>query len=76
MPTVPTLTPAGAEIRKLRIQRGLSQAALARKIRRHPQTIRCIEDGRQSRASELLISQIAKALRADVEKITIAADAA
>jgi transcriptional regulator with XRE-family HTH domain len=73
MPVIPTFTPDGEKIRKLRIERGLSPTELATEIRRHPQTIRRIEGGRQSRVGELLISQIATALDTKVDKITVAA---
>lgn len=70
MPLVPVLIPDGDEIRRRRLHLGLSPVDLGKKIRRHSQTIRRIETGRQRLASELLMHQIARALGADVADIT------
>jgi DNA-binding XRE family transcriptional regulator len=75
MPLVTTLVPDGAEIKARRLELGLSPVELGKKIRRHSQTIRRIETGRQPVASELLMHQLARALGATVEDITKAAHA-
>ena len=55
MALVRTVTPDGEEIYQRRVDQVLTAAALARKIGRHPQTIRAIESGRLKSVSEILI---------------------
>jgi len=71
MPPVRTVKPDGLKIRRLRNQRGITVGGLAAAIGRHPQTVTNIE-GQSRDASEVLISQIAKALQ--VEPAELVAD--
>ena len=70
MPQVPCVIPDGDEIRARREELNLTPADFARTLRRHPQTIRRIESGRQAKVSRVLIRQIARALNTDAESIT------
>lgn len=68
MPLVRTVQPDGEAIRALRVRRGLTARSLAAKIGRSGQAISNIESGRRT-ASEVLINQIANALKVDVSEL-------
>lgn len=70
MARVRTVTPDGKRIRELRLELGLKPDELAAQIRRHPQTIRRLERGAIETASETLIAQVARALKAKSSDIT------
>lgn len=69
MPQVPTLRADGPAIRARRRALGLTATELAKKIRRHHQTIRRLEDGRRQAASVDLMHQIAWALDTSVDEL-------
>jgi DNA-binding XRE family transcriptional regulator len=62
MPRVRTLTPDGERIRAFRVRLGLGQMALSERIGRDRTTITKLETGWITKASELLIWQVAAAL--------------
>jgi len=68
MPPVRTIKPNGAELRRLREERGITVPQLARKIGRHPQSIWNIE-GREPNTSKVFMHQIANALKVDYSAI-------
>lgn len=69
MPPARTVSPDGDAIREIRERLGLSCQQLARKIGRHPQSVRNLEIGARS-ASAVFINQLAGALGVDVAEIT------
>ena len=71
MAQVPVLRADGPAIRARRRALGLTAAELARKIRRHHQTIRRLEAGRRQVASVDLMHQIAWALDTSVDELTM-----
>jgi transcriptional regulator with XRE-family HTH domain len=70
MPRVHTLTPDGERIRAFRVRLGLDQMALSERIGRDRTTITKLETGGITKASELLIWQIARALGVQADDIT------
>lgn len=70
MPQVRTVKPDGDRIRELRLDLGLTPAGLAERVgpNRHVQTIRKLERGLD--ASELLVAQVARALKVKLSDIT------
>jgi hypothetical protein len=71
MSQVQTYTPLGEEIRRLRKGRGLSVDGLARKLRRHPNTIYKIEGGRLVRVSAAFIREMARELETEPGMIAV-----
>jgi len=72
MPQVRTVTPNGASIRAARLALGLSPQQVADRMgQRHAQTIRKLERGAIPNASELLIHQLALALRKPVDDLIL-----
>ena len=67
MALVSTVEPDGPAIKMQRERAGLTQADLARLIKRHRQTISDVERGRRG-VSAILVGQIARALKADPDK--------
>lgn len=76
MPQVRTLTPDGPAIRARRLEMGLTPTQVGDRIHRHSQTIRRLERGAITTASETLIHQVARALETTAEVITRSADVA
>lgn len=73
MPPVRTVRPNGPVIRELRLRRGLSVrqlAAITGPVGRHQQAIRHLENGTRL-ASEVMIHQIANALKVDVSELIL-----
>ncbi len=60
-------TPDGAEIRRLRLDRGWTAGQLADQVGRHPESIRRAEAGRP--ISDVFASRLALALGVEVEDI-------
>lgn len=71
MPPVPVVRADGAAIRRRRQELGLKPEDVAAPILRHAQTIRQLENGRLSHASEKLMAQLATVLRCDVAELTL-----
>jgi DNA-binding XRE family transcriptional regulator len=67
----PGLPPDGPKIRQLRIDRGITVTDLARQIGRHRDTIWAVEGKKRYPMSEVLASQLARALSTPDERITV-----
>jgi transcriptional regulator with XRE-family HTH domain len=76
MPPVPVVKPDGVAIRNRRLDLGLTPEQVAKKIGRHHQTIRRIENGNQVQVSETLLAQIAHVLGCHRSELTRAGEAA
>ncbi len=64
----PGLTPDGPEIKRLRVDLGLTAAQLALRVGLHPKTVMAIESADQ-RVSDVTASRLAKALGVEVGDI-------
>lgn len=71
MPRPPGLRPDGPKIRQLRVDRGITVTDLARRIGRHKDTIWGIEGEKKRPMSDVLASQLARALSTPDERVTI-----
>lgn len=67
----PGLQPDGPKIRQLRIDRGITVTDLAKQIGRHRDTISGVEGEKKRPMSDVLASQLARALSTPDERITI-----
>lgn len=63
--TLSRMESVGSRIRKLRLARGFSQAALARAVKIKPPSLCDIESGKTKRASGEVLVALARALRCD-----------
>jgi len=70
MPRVATVKPNGPVIRALRVRKGLSTKQLGKMTGRHPQSIRRLEITTDP-ASELLVQQVANALKVDISELVL-----
>lgn len=68
MPKVPIVTPNGPVIKDLRERAGLSRKQLGIMTGRVQQSIRRLEETREP-ASRLIVCQVAKALKVDVDEL-------
>jgi Helix-turn-helix domain len=71
MPQVRTVTPDGERIRELRLELGLSPEMVGARCAtpRHGSTIRRLERGEH--ASEIVVAQVARALKVRLSDITV-----
>jgi DNA-binding XRE family transcriptional regulator len=67
----PGLPPDGPKIRQLRIGRGITVTDLARQIGRHKDTIWGVEGEKKRPMSDVLASQLARALSTPDEPVTV-----
>lgn len=75
MPSQPGLQPDGRKIREIRVARGITVTDLARRIGRHRESLYWIErrpPGRPRPISDVLASQLARALSTPDEPVTVA----
>jgi DNA-binding XRE family transcriptional regulator len=67
----PGLPPDGPKIRQLRVDRGITVTDLAKRIGRHKDTIWGVEGEKKRPMSDVLASQLAKALSTPDERVTV-----
>jgi DNA-binding XRE family transcriptional regulator len=67
----PGLRPDGPKIRQLRVDRGITVTDLAKRIGRHKDTIWGVEGEKKRAMSDVLASQLAKALSTPDDPVTV-----